>query len=233
MHRVPIDNWTYGTLTTRNYNTLLIRALCYSLQHTKSSQFATTPRTSGLRKCGFLLMLPCSPAPVLVARSVGRSAKLLLAFCSTVIPGFSLLEIHDQDFYSLLDKSQSQSYVTTDVQLASLSLSSTHLGPKIRFLLVRQLWVCWCGARSLTRGRVCVVYNCCWPSPTQPFSGPSPAGLMTIFLRLLHPGGPGPHIYIPQEQDGLVIPSSPGFLLDMSNVLGIYPRGKPQRKHRL
>jgi hypothetical protein len=34
---------------------------------------------------------------------VGRSVKLLLAFASTVIPDFSLLEIHDQDFYSLLD----------------------------------------------------------------------------------------------------------------------------------
>jgi hypothetical protein len=28
----------------------------------------------------------------------GRSVTLLLAFASTVIPGFSLLEIHDQDF---------------------------------------------------------------------------------------------------------------------------------------
>jgi hypothetical protein len=26
-----------------------------------------------------------------------------------------------------------------------------------------------------------VVYNCCWPSPEQSFSGPSPAGLMTTF----------------------------------------------------
>jgi hypothetical protein len=31
------------------------------------------------------------------------SVKLLLVFPSTVIPGFSLLEIHEQDFYSLLD----------------------------------------------------------------------------------------------------------------------------------
>jgi hypothetical protein len=28
---------------------------------------------------------------------------LLLAFGSTVIPGFSLFEIRDQDYYSLLD----------------------------------------------------------------------------------------------------------------------------------
>jgi hypothetical protein len=34
---------------------------------------------------------------------VGRSVKLLLAFASTVIPGFILLEIHDQDFCFLLD----------------------------------------------------------------------------------------------------------------------------------
>jgi hypothetical protein len=34
--------------------------------------------------------------------SIGRSIKLPMAFTSTVIPGFSLLEIHDQDFYSLL-----------------------------------------------------------------------------------------------------------------------------------
>jgi hypothetical protein len=32
-----------------------------------------------------------------------RSVKLLLAFASTVIPGFSLLEIHDQDFYCIPD----------------------------------------------------------------------------------------------------------------------------------
>jgi hypothetical protein len=36
-------------------------------------------------------------------RSVGRSVKLLLVFASTVIPGFSLFEINDQEFCSLLD----------------------------------------------------------------------------------------------------------------------------------
>jgi hypothetical protein len=29
-----------------------------------------------------------------------------------------------------------------------------------------------------------LVYNCCWPLPTQSFSGPSPMGLMTIFYYL-------------------------------------------------
>jgi hypothetical protein len=35
--------------------------------------------------------------------TLGRSVKLLLAFANTLIPCFSFLEIHDQDFYSLLD----------------------------------------------------------------------------------------------------------------------------------
>jgi hypothetical protein len=35
--------------------------------------------------------------------SVSWSVKLLLSFASTVIPGFSLLENHDQEFYFLLD----------------------------------------------------------------------------------------------------------------------------------
>jgi hypothetical protein len=35
--------------------------------------------------------------------AVGRSVKLLLAFASTVIPSFSLLEMHDQNCYCLLD----------------------------------------------------------------------------------------------------------------------------------
>jgi hypothetical protein len=29
-----------------------------------------------------------------------------------------------------------------------------------------------------------VVYNCCWPSPTQSFSGPSPVGCVIIFYCL-------------------------------------------------
>jgi hypothetical protein len=60
-----------------------------------------------------------------------------------------------------------------------------------------------------------VVYNCCWPSSAQSFSGPSPAKLMVILYcsdsRLPKPGGPSPRIYIPQEEDGPVIPPGTGF----------------------
>jgi hypothetical protein len=42
----------------------------------------------------------------------------------------------------------------------SVLMSGTHLGPATKFSLsliifFRQLWVCWCGTPSLTRGRVC------------------------------------------------------------------------------
>jgi hypothetical protein len=36
----------------------------------------------------------------------------------------------------------------------------------------------------LSREDGCVVYNCCWSSPVQSFSGPSPAVLMTTFYCL-------------------------------------------------
>jgi hypothetical protein len=82
------------------------------------------------------------------------------------------------------------------------------------FITVRQLRVCWCGALSLTRERVCrlhllmvlasaVILGC-------------PAVFITIFycLRFETPPTwrPGPCIYIPQEQDGLVVAPGTGFL---------------------
>jgi hypothetical protein len=52
------------------------------------------------------------------------------------------------------------------------------------FITVRQLRVCWCGALSLWREVGCVVYNCCWPSPAQSFSGQGPVRLVSIFYCL-------------------------------------------------
>jgi hypothetical protein len=36
----------------------------------------------------------------------------------------------------------------------------------------------------LSRGDSSVVYNCCWPSPAQSFSGPNPAELMATFYSI-------------------------------------------------
>jgi hypothetical protein len=49
------------------------------------------------------------------------------------------------------------------------------------FITVRQLRVCWCGALSLSREDGSVVCSCCWSTPAQSVSGPSPVELATIF----------------------------------------------------
>jgi hypothetical protein len=68
---------------------------------------------------------------------------------------------------------------------------------------------------SLSREDGSVVYNCCWASPAQSISGPTQAGLVTTFYCLTfetpQPGGPGPHIYIPQEHGDPVMPPGTGF----------------------
>jgi hypothetical protein len=51
-------------------------------------------RALGFRVQRFLSSL----AGTFQARSVNRLVKMLLDFASTVIPGFSLLEIHDEEF---------------------------------------------------------------------------------------------------------------------------------------
>jgi hypothetical protein len=113
----------------------------------------------------------------------------------------------------------------------SVLVSSTHLGPKTRFLLLSDS----CGAPSLTKGRVCRL-QLLLPSPAQSFSGPSPAGLIIFYCLRFEtslPGGPGPRIYIPQEQRGPVIPPGTGFpcrrLLRLAGLLWRYSNPPPRR----
>jgi hypothetical protein len=74
------------------------------------------------------------------------------------------------------DFSESEPYVTTDGQSAGLSWNKA----PILALLSDS-----CGfvdvGRSLWREDGSVVYNCCWSSPAQSFSSPSPVALVTIF----------------------------------------------------
>jgi hypothetical protein len=52
--------------------------------------------------------------------------------------------------------SRVESYVTTDVQSASLSWNEAPIwGFRPDFITVRQLQACWYGALSLTRGQIC------------------------------------------------------------------------------
>jgi hypothetical protein len=98
-------------------------------------------------------------------------------------------------------------------------------------ITVTQLRVCWCGALSLTREDGSVLYNCCWPSPAQSFSGLTPVELATIFLlsqirdfafrRLLRLAGsrwrysiPPPHgMLLRQRQIQTVTAIQTGFII--------------------
>jgi hypothetical protein len=80
---------------------------------------------------------------------------------------------------------ESESYVTTEVQSASLCCNKAPIwGLTTRFLLLSDN----CGfvdvERSLWWEDGSGVYNCCWSSPVQSFSSPSPVGLETIFYCL-------------------------------------------------
>jgi hypothetical protein len=83
---------------------------------------------------------------------------------------------------------------------------------------------------TLWREDASVMYNCCWPSPAQSFSGPSPAGLMTIFycFRLeTPPTWRARSPYIPQEHGAPVIPSGTGFLLRLAGLRWRYSNPPP------
>jgi hypothetical protein len=65
--------------------------------------------------------------------------------------------------------------------------------------------------RPLWREDGSIVYNCCWSSSAQSFSGPSPAGLMTIFYYLRLKSPPTcrfrpPYLYPPETRWPLYTP---------------------------
>jgi hypothetical protein len=82
-------------------------------------------------------------------------------------------------------------------------------------IFFRQLRVSYFVAPSLTRGRVCNLLLLLLLASAVPLESESRGTqdhiLLTQFLRLSQPGGPGPCIYIPQEQGGPVIPPGTGF----------------------
>jgi hypothetical protein len=79
----------------------------------------------------------------------------------------------------------SESYITTDGQLTSLSWNKAPiwgLRPDLYYCQTVAGLLMW--GRSLWREDGSVCYNCCWRSPAQTFSDPSPVGLATIFYCL-------------------------------------------------
>jgi hypothetical protein len=102
--------------------------------------------------------------------------------------------------------SSSWSWITTDSQSASLSWRRAPIwSPWADSWSVWQLRVSWCGAPSLMRGRVCNIMLLLG------FSGRNTLFYCPSFWDSPNIGGPGPRIYIPQEEVGPVIPPRTGF----------------------
>jgi hypothetical protein len=98
---------------------------------------------------------------------------------------------------------QSQSYVTTDGQSASLSWFQAPIWgllPDLCYCLTFEVFLMW-GALSDERMGL---PNCCWSSPAQSFLGPSATELVTIFfcLRFETPStwrARSPYLYSPES----------------------------------
>jgi hypothetical protein len=105
---------------------------------------------------------------------------------------------------------------------SSLSWCQAPSGTRDQFFFLfdisfRQLWVCYFVAHSLTRGRVCnllVQLLLGLARAVTPWSKScrTHGHILLSHLRIPQPEGPGPHIYIPQEQGGPVIPPGTGSL---------------------
>jgi hypothetical protein len=117
----------------------------------------------------------------------------------------------------------------------SVLVSSTHLGFTTTFLFLSDsCGFCWCEALSDERTdlpftiaagpRQCSHSWVQVPQDSWPYFNVSDS-------RLPQPGGPGPHIYIPQEQGGPVIPPGTGFLFFASYDSQGYGGGIRTRLH--
>jgi hypothetical protein len=146
----------------------------------------------------------------------------------------SRLEILDTIFFSSMratwpaytfPKSRSKLYHDRQSVGQFILMCGTHLGPatNLSLIIFRQLRVCWCGAPSLTRSRVCS-FQFLLSIASAAFLWSESHGtrehiLLSLFLRLPQPGAPCSCIYFPQEKSSPVIPPGIGFIFPRFIVL--------------
>jgi hypothetical protein len=123
-------------------------------------------------------------------------SRFLIAASNGELPFYSVLELYPASTTSFillttvalnwLNQSLKKSKLCYDGRSIGqyVLVSSRHLGPKTRFLLLSDS----CGfvdaGLPLWWEDMSDVYNFCWASPAQLFPGPYPTGLMTIFCCL-------------------------------------------------
>jgi hypothetical protein len=129
--------------------------------------------------------------------------------------------------YTSRVQSLSPSYIMTDGQSPSLSWNRAPIWdprpifPLLSLIIFGQLRICWCGAPSLSRSRV-YIFQLLLGIARAAFLRSESHGthdehiLLSLFLRLSQPGGPGSCIYFLHEQCGPVIP--PGHWVCLINL---------------
>jgi hypothetical protein len=139
----------------------------------------------------------------------------------------------------LWPSSQSQIYVSIDGQSVSWSWCQAPSWARDQiFITVTRLRICWSRAPSLTRGRVCRLRPLL-ALASAVILGSESRDNTTIFycLRFETSGVPGLRVYIPQEQDGSVIPSGTWFPFvssyDSQGYGGCIRTRRPKSKSKL
>jgi hypothetical protein len=147
-HGICNENWIYCRLKIRNYKWLLQSHECtHCISHYNNNIKSTICYSLFNRLC------------LVAAANTGNSSRRNInCHCS--------LANCDSDC-----SSQSQNYVTTDGQSASVSwCQAARAAQNEIFVTVRQLRVCsWEGGCPLWREDGSVAYNCCWSSPAQSY----------------------------------------------------------------
>jgi hypothetical protein len=121
---------------------------------------------------------------VLIYESVTSPASVVrwLTLHSWTLNFWILLRLIWKTTVLRLNRSQSQSHIATDGQSISKSWCRAPSGLMIRYLLLFDSLVF--VGRPLWREDGSAFCVCCWPSPAQSVSGPSPLGLVTVFYCL-------------------------------------------------
>jgi hypothetical protein len=156
-------------------------------------------------------LLPWNCCGFDVGRPLWQEDRSVVCSCCWALPA--------QSFSGLSPSSQSQSYITTDGQSASLSRCQTPIWDpqqtSLIFLIIfRELLVSWCGAPSLTRSRARSL-QLLLGLASSVFLRPESGGVMTIILLSQiwdssNLEGQVPIFISPQDQASLVIPQDTG-----------------------
>jgi hypothetical protein len=146
-------------------------------------QVHTKHRAWEIQRIGFL----CLKKQYIKFSASSCESQLRLAECPNGTPFYAMFtSIWTTNSVIVTEsESESESYVTTDGQLASLSWSKTPiwgLWPDLYYMCDSYGLVL--VGRPLWREVGSVLRICCWPLSSQSFSGPSPLGLETIFYCL-------------------------------------------------